>query len=70
MPSKTEKQKSFMAAIASNPEFAKKVKVPQKVGKEYAKADKKVAYEKSEKTHGNAHEKKESKAFEKKEHKK
>jgi hypothetical protein len=30
-----------MEAVAHNPEFAKKVKIPQKVGKEYVQADKK-----------------------------
>jgi hypothetical protein len=29
-----------MAAVANNPAFAKKVDIPQKVGKEYVKADK------------------------------
>jgi hypothetical protein len=29
-----------MQAVANNPKFAKKVKVPTKVGKEFAKADK------------------------------
>jgi hypothetical protein len=29
-----------MQAVANNPKFAKKVKVPQKVGKKFAKADK------------------------------
>ena len=29
-----------MAAVAHNPEFAKKTGIPQKVGKEFAKADK------------------------------
>ena len=28
-----------MAAVAHNPEFAKKVGIPQKVGKEFTKAD-------------------------------
>jgi len=40
MPSKTPKQKKFMAAVANSPKFAKKVGVPQSVGKEFAKADK------------------------------
>ena len=31
-----------MAAVAHNPEFAKKVGIPQKVGKEFSKADKKM----------------------------
>ena len=39
MPSKTEKQRRFMAAVANNPAFAKKVGVPQSVGKEYETAD-------------------------------
>jgi hypothetical protein len=29
-----------MEAVAHNPSFAKKVGIPQKVGKEFAKADK------------------------------
>jgi len=40
MPSKSKKQHNFMAAIAHNPAFAKKVGVSQKVGQEYSKADK------------------------------
>ena len=40
MPSKTPQQKMFMQAVANNPKFAKKVKVPTKVGKEFVKADK------------------------------
>jgi hypothetical protein len=40
MPSVSEKQKKFMAAVAHSPEFAKKVGVPQSVGKEYNDADK------------------------------
>ena len=40
MPSKTKKQAKFMAAVANSPKFAKKVGVPQSVGKEFAKADK------------------------------
>lgn len=39
MPSKTPKQKKLMGAVANNPAFAKKVGIPQKVGKEFAKAD-------------------------------
>jgi len=41
MPSKTPKQKKLMQAAAHNKEFAKKVGVPQKVAKEFVKADKK-----------------------------
>lgn len=40
MPSKTPKQAKFMRAVAHSLKFAKKVKVPQKVGKEFAAADK------------------------------
>jgi hypothetical protein len=40
MPSTTPKQKQFMAAVANNPSFAKKVGVPQAVGKDFARADK------------------------------
>lgn len=42
MPSKSEKQKHLMAAAAHNPEFAKKVGVPQKVAKEFFRADQKM----------------------------
>jgi hypothetical protein len=42
MPSKTPKQKSFMAAVANNPKFAKKVGVASKVGKEFEMKDKKA----------------------------
>lgn len=40
MPSSSKKQHNFMAAVANNPAFAKKVGVPQSVGKEYSTADK------------------------------
>jgi hypothetical protein len=40
MPSTSKKQHNFMAAIANNPAFAKKVGVPQSVGKEFNQADK------------------------------
>lgn len=36
MPAVSEKQKKFMQAVAHNKAFAKKVGVPQKVGKEFA----------------------------------
>jgi len=35
MPAVSEKQKRFMQAVANNPKFAKKVDVPQSVGKEF-----------------------------------
>lgn len=40
MPSKSPSQHRMMQAVAHNPAFAKKVGIPQKVGKEFAKADK------------------------------
>lgn len=40
MPSKSKKQAKLMQAVAHNKEFAKKVGIPQKVGKEFAAADK------------------------------
>jgi hypothetical protein len=35
MPAVSEKQRRFMQAVANNPKFAKKVDVPQSVGKEF-----------------------------------
>ena len=40
MPSSSKKQANFMAAIANNPKFAKKVGVSQSVGKDFNEADK------------------------------
>jgi hypothetical protein len=40
MPSTSKKQHGFMAAIANNPKFAKKVGVSKSVGEEFMKADK------------------------------
>jgi hypothetical protein len=40
MPSTSKKQAQFMAAVAHNPAFAKKVGVPQSVGQDFNKADK------------------------------
>jgi hypothetical protein len=40
MPSTSKKQHNFMAAVANNPKFAKKVGVPKSVGEEFMKADK------------------------------
>ena len=39
MPSKSKSQKRMMAAAAHDPEFAKKVGVPQSVAKEFNEAD-------------------------------
>jgi hypothetical protein len=40
MPTTSKKQHNFMAAVANNPSFAKKVGVPQSVGKDFTTADK------------------------------
>jgi len=39
MPSESQKQHNLMAAVANNPNFAKKVGIPQTVGEDYVKAD-------------------------------
>lgn len=39
MPSKSKKQERLMAAVAHNPDFAKKVGIPVSVGQEYNHAD-------------------------------
>lgn len=39
MPSVSPKQKRTMAAAAHNPAFAKKMGIPQKVAKEFNRAD-------------------------------
>lgn len=39
MPSKSTKQRKFMAAAAHNPQFAKKAGIPQRVAKEFHEAD-------------------------------
>ena len=40
MPSTSKKKHKFMEAVAHNPSFAKKVGVPQSVGKDFSTADK------------------------------
>jgi len=40
VPSTSKKQHNFMAAVANNPKFAKKVGVSQSVGKDFNNADK------------------------------
>ena len=44
MPSKSKAQHNLMKAVANNPKFAKKVGIPQSVGKEFAKADEKKGF--------------------------
>lgn len=40
MPSRSLKQARLMQAVAHNPKFAREVGIPQKVGADYAAADK------------------------------
>ena len=40
MPSTSKKQHNFMAVVAKNPKFAKKVGIPRSVGEEFLTADK------------------------------
>lgn len=40
MPSTSKKQHNFMAAVANNPKFAKKVGVSSSIGEEFLTADK------------------------------
>lgn len=40
MPSTSKKQHNFMGMVANNPKMAKKVGVPQSVGKDFSEADK------------------------------
>jgi hypothetical protein len=44
MPSKSKKQKRFMAAAAHNPKFAKKAGIKQSVAKDFHAADKRKGY--------------------------
>lgn len=39
MPSKSPAQARLMAAVAHDPKFAKKVDIPQSVGREFNQAD-------------------------------
>jgi hypothetical protein len=58
MPSHSKKQHNFMEAIAHSPSFAKKVGVPQSVGKDYAEADKGRKFSKGGDMAGNTRAKK------------
>jgi len=46
MPSSSKAQHRFMEAIAHNPGFAKKVGIPQSVGKDFSNADKGKSFSK------------------------
>ena len=39
MPSKTKAQHDLMQAVANNAEFAKKIGIPQSVGRDFVAAD-------------------------------
>lgn len=45
MPSKSDKQRRFMAAAAHDAEFAKKAHIPQTVAQEFDAADQRMAPE-------------------------
>lgn len=47
MPSVSSKQERFMRAVAHDKEFAKKVGVPQSVGREFFDADASLSKKKS-----------------------
>jgi len=42
MPSKSLKQHLLMAAVAHNPRLAKKLGIPQRVAREFLRADKRL----------------------------
>jgi hypothetical protein len=65
MPSVSKKQAHFMAAVAHNPAFAKKVGVPRSVGEEFSKADKGKTFKRGGEMKEKAKELKEAKTLEK-----
>jgi len=67
MPSKSKKQHNLMEAVAHSSKFAKKVGIPQKVGKDFAEADKGKKF-KSGGLYANIHAKQERIAHGSKEH--
>ena len=44
MPSKSKAQRNLMAMVANNPKAAKRLNIPQSVGQEYMKADKRKKF--------------------------
>lgn len=60
MPSKSAKQARTMAAAAHNPEFAAKVGIPQKVAKEFNRADQRAQHGQTYTSGNNVHKKDES----------
>ena len=67
MPSKSKAQHNLMEAVAHNKAFAKKVGIPQKVGKDFAEADKGKKFAKGG-LYANIHAKQERIAHGSKEH--
>jgi hypothetical protein len=59
MPSKSEAQHKLMQAVAHSPEFAKKVKIPVSVGKDFVKADKGKKFKDGGGLYANIHAKRE-----------
>lgn len=57
MPSKSPAQARLMQAVAHNPQFAKKVGIPQSVGREFAQADRGKVMNKHEAAESPAYEK-------------
>ena len=54
MPSKTRAQHNLMALVANNPAAAKRVGIPQSVGKEFMKADKGLKFGKGSSSRADA----------------
>jgi hypothetical protein len=59
MPSKSPAQHRLMEGVAHSAKFAKKVGIPQKVGKEFAKADEGKKFAKGGGLYANIHAKQE-----------
>ena len=59
MPSKSKAQHKLMEAVAHNPEFAKMVKIPVSVGKDFAEADKGKEFKSGGGLYANIHAKRE-----------
>lgn len=61
MPSVSKKQERLMQAVAHNPDFAKKVGIPQSVGKDFNNADKTAGAARKKSRHERMYEKKDTK---------
>ncbi len=58
MPSKSKKQHKIMVIASRDPEFARKVGIPQEVAKEYVEADERLGLWKREETKSKSEKKK------------